>query len=68
MLSPAGTAEVQWTSDAGAAAGLAPAVGVDEALGVDAEGAALVCVAGDEPLHAASASSETRAAPRTRTR
>jgi len=27
-----------------------------------------VCVAGDEPLHAASASSETRAAPRTRTR
>src|SRR5437762_13267384 len=62
-LSPAGTADVQWTSDAGPAVGLASGEADDAPVGV--------CVAaGGEPPHAQSTSTTTRTAslPRLRGR
>ena len=58
-LSPAGTAAVQWTSDAGPAVGLGSGEAVAAGLGVCAAG-------GGEPPHAQSTSTTSRTAARTR--
>ncbi|TMD98646.1 MAG: hypothetical protein E6I72_02750 [Chloroflexi bacterium] len=70
-LSPAGTADAQWTIEVATAGGLAAGdalVPAGAEAAADADGGAVVCAIGVEPPHAASAVAMTRTAARPRTR